>query len=290
MRVAMIGLGHMGRAMAERLAERGCELRVWNRSPGKAAGLRATVCDSPAEAARGSEFVLTSLAADEALREVLLGERGLLAGLDEGAVHAGTSTISYDFAAEVARLHAERGRGYVAAPVLGRPDAAAAGRLWVLAGGDERARKRCAPLFEAIGRGTFELAEPAQANLAKLAVNFLLAGTIELLGEAMALGDKGGIAPARLAELIGGTLFACPAIDGYAKRIAAREFEPAGFAMPLGFKDVRLAIAASEQLRAPLPSASVVHDRLLAALARGLDRLDWSALSTIARLASGLDQ
>jgi len=289
-RVAMIGLGHMGRAMAERLAERGCELRVWNRSPGKAAGLRATVCDSPAEAARGSEFVLTSLAADEALREVLLGERGLLAGLDEGAVHAGTSTISYDFAAEVARLHAERGRGYVAAPVLGRPDAAAAGRLWVLAGGDERARKRCAPLFEAIGRGTFELAEPAQANLAKLAVNFLLAGTIELLGEAMALGDKGGIAPARLAELIGGTLFACPAIDGYAKRIAAREFEPAGFAMPLGFKDVRLAIAASEQLRAPLPSASVVHDRLLAALARGLDRLDWSALSTIARLASGLDQ
>jgi 3-hydroxyisobutyrate dehydrogenase-like beta-hydroxyacid dehydrogenase len=286
--IAVIGLGQMGRAMAERLAARGFELRVWNRTRDKAAGMRATVCDSPAEAARGAELALTSLSADPAVRAVVLGRDGLLDGLGEGAVHVGTSTISYQLAGELARIHAERGRAYVAAPVLGRPDAAASGRLFVLAGGEERARQRCRALFDAISQGSFDFADAPRANLAKLVANMMIGGIIELLGEVMALGEKGGIPPGRVLDLLTGTLFGCPAIEGYGRRIAERSFEPAGFPMALGLKDVELALAAGHDLTVPLPAANVVRDHMLAALARGLQRFDWSGLTAASRAEAGL--
>jgi 3-hydroxyisobutyrate dehydrogenase-like beta-hydroxyacid dehydrogenase len=171
---------------------------------------------------------------------------------------------------------------------LGRPDAAASGRLFVLAGGEERARQRCRALFEAIGQGTFDFAEAPLANLAKIVANLMLAGIIELLGEVMALGEKGGIPPGRVVDLLTGTLFGCPAVAGYGRRIAAGSFEPAGFHMALGLKDVELALAAGDDLRVPLPAANVVRDHMLAALARGLERFDWSGLTTVARAEAGL--
>ncbi len=286
--IAVIGLGHMGRAMAERLAERGFELRVWNRTRERADGLAARACDDPAAAAEGAEVVVSALADDRAVREVALGARGILAGLGAGAVHVGTSTISRGLSEELARAHAARGRSYLAATVLGRSDAARAGRLFVFAGGDDAARERARPALEALGQRTLPFADAAQAALAKILVNLMLAGTIELLGEVLALGEKGGIDPARTASLLADTLFGCPAIAGYGERIAARAFTPAGFAMPLGLKDVELALSTGGELRVPLPAASVVRDHLLAALARGLADHDWSALTTAERAAAGL--
>jgi 3-hydroxyisobutyrate dehydrogenase-like beta-hydroxyacid dehydrogenase len=288
MTVAVIGLGGMGRAIAERLSARAFTLRVWNRTRQKAEGLNATVCDSPAEAARGAALVLTSLAADDAVRDVVFGGGGLLEALEGDAVHVGASTISLQLGRELAQAHGERGKGYVSAPVIGRPEAARQGKLFVLAGGDEPLRARCQPLFEAIGQGRFDFPEAAQANLAKILANLMLAGTIELLGEVFALGEKGGLAAGRALEVLAGTLFGCPAIEGYGRRIADRQFEPAGFRMALGLKDVELALAAGREVHAPLPAANVVHDHLLTALARGLERLDWSGVTTIARMEAGI--
>ena len=288
MKVAVVGLGHMGRGMAERLEARGAELRVWNRTRDKAGGLAATVCATPAEAARGAAVIVTSLSADDAVRAVVYGEDGILRALDENAVHVGTSTISHALAGELVSAHDERGRAYVSAPVLGRPDAARSGALYVLAGGRDEARRRARPLFEMIGQRTFELPDAAHANVAKILANLMLGGTIELLGEVLALGEKGGLAPERTADILTSTLFACPAIEGYARRIAGRSFEPAGFRMALGLKDVELALALGDELRVPLPAANVVRDHMLATLARGLDRLDWSGLAMATRFDAGL--
>jgi 3-hydroxyisobutyrate dehydrogenase-like beta-hydroxyacid dehydrogenase len=287
-RVAVIGLGQMGRAMAERLLARGFEVRVWNRTRDRAEGLKAVVCETAADAARGSELVLTSLASDDAVHQVVFAPDGVLAGLGEGAVHVGTSTISHQFAAVLARSHEAHGRGYVSAPVLGRPDAATAGKLFIFAGGSEPARQHCQPVFEALGQRTFDFPEAPVANLMKICANLMLAGTIELLGEVIALGEKGGLAPQRTVETLTGTVFGCSAVDGYGRRIVEGKFEPAGFRMALGLKDVELALGAGDELRMPLPAANVVRDHLLAALARGLESLDWAGLTRVVRAEAGL--
>jgi 3-hydroxyisobutyrate dehydrogenase-like beta-hydroxyacid dehydrogenase len=288
MQVAVIGLGGMGRAMAERLVQMGFSLKAWNRSPGRAEGLPVTLCETAAEAARGAEVVVSSLASDEAVREVVAAPQGILAGLGRSAVHVGTSTISYELGAALARSHGERDRRYLSAPVLGRPDAAADGKLFVFAGGDESARQQCRPVFEALGQRTFDFPDAPRANLAKIVANLMLGGIVELLGEAIVLGEKGGIAPARTVELLTETAFGCPIIEGYGKRIADGAFEPAGFRMALGLKDVELALSAGDRLRTPLPAANVVRDHLLAALAGGLEKLDWAALTQVLRHEAGL--
>jgi 3-hydroxyisobutyrate dehydrogenase-like beta-hydroxyacid dehydrogenase len=287
LQVAVVGLGNMGRAIAERLHAQGFTLRVWNRTKTRADGLGIPPSSSPAEAVGGADIVLTSLADDAAVRTVVF-DGGLLTALDERAVHVGASTISYELGAELARAHAERGRAYLASPVVGRPDAAAAGKLFVLAGGEEALRSRCQPVFDAIAQRTLTFADAPSANLAKLLMNLMLSGTFALIGEIMTLGEKGGIAPSRVVELLTSTLFGCPAIDNYANRIAKREFEPAGFRMPLGLKDVELALAAGKELRVPLPSAGVVRDQFVTALAHGYEQLDWSALTIASRLMAAL--
>jgi 3-hydroxyisobutyrate dehydrogenase-like beta-hydroxyacid dehydrogenase len=289
MLVAVIGLGQMGRAMATCLVEHGFELRVWNRSPAASAGLvGVTVCTSAAEAAQGSKFVVSSLSADEAVQEVLLEEGGLLAALPEDCVHIGTTTISHGFARELAKEHSRAQRAYLAAPVVGRPDAAAAGKLFILAGGDEPLRRRCRPVLEALGQRTFDFADAGRAHLAKILVNFMLAGNIELLGEVFALGEKGGIAPARAFEILSQTLFGSPAVEGYGRRIAEQQFEPAGMRMALGLKDVELALSAGHDMQVPLPTANVVRDHYLTALASGLENYDWSGLTEVVRSEAGL--
>ncbi|HVX93766.1 MAG TPA: NAD(P)-dependent oxidoreductase [Polyangia bacterium] len=288
--IAVVGLGRMGRQMAMRLAGAGFALRAWNRTRARADGLGAAlVCASPREAAAGAAIVVTSLADDAAARAVVLGEEGVLAGLDERAVHVSTSTISPGLGRTLAEAHRARGRAFLASPVLGRPDAAGSGQLTLLLGGDDDAIARAQPALAALGRAQLRAGDAFQAQLTKVIANFMIAGTIELLAEATTLGEKGGIAPASLVRTLSSTVLSSPIVDGYGKRMAAREYQPAGFAVPLGLKDVELALSSGRELRVPLPAAGVVRDHLLGALARGRDGWDWTALASVVRENSGLD-
>ena len=287
--VAFVGLGQMGRAMARRLAGAGFRLRIWNRTRARAEELGSgEVCDTPAQAAAGADLVLSSLADDRAVRDVVLGTDGVVAGLDRGAVHVGTSTLSLRLVDELVPAHSAVGGAFVASPVLGRPDAAARGELWLLTGGDEESLRRAAPALACLGQGQLPLGTPRQAMLAKLLANFMIAGTIELLAEAVTLGEKGGVAPPALIELFTKTLFGSPIVTGYGGRIAAGQFKPAGFTVPLGLKDVELALEAAHDLQSPLPVASIARDHLIAALAHGRADWDWGALATAVREAAGL--
>ena len=281
MKVGFIGLGRMGAGMAASLVKAGHDVTVFNRTRVKtdeviALGARAAA--TVAEACQG-EAVMTMLANDEAVGSVVYDEGGVLASLAEGAIHISASTISVDLSRRLSQSHASRRQRYVAAPVFGRPEVAAAGQLVVVAGGADDVIGHAAPLFDAIGRQTFIMSEtPDLANLVKLSGNFLIAAVIESLGEAMALVGKAGIDRHRYLDLLTSTLFSAPVYKTYGGLIAAERFEPAGFAAPLGHKDIRLTLAAAEELRVPLPLASLLRDRFLTLLAHGGEVLDWSAI------------
>jgi 3-hydroxyisobutyrate dehydrogenase-like beta-hydroxyacid dehydrogenase len=286
MRVAFYGLGRMGRPMAANLVAAGHEVFAWNRTPGKAPP-GARECGSVREAASGAEVAITMLADDVAVETIA---RDLLGALGSGAVHCGMSTISVQLSRKLAQEHAQRGQRYVAAPVFGRPEAAAARKLWIVPAGEKDAMERCQPLFDALGQGTLPMGEvPEHASLTKLCGNFVIASLIEMFGEAFAVGEKAGLDPSRLAETLVKILFAgAPIPSGYASRVARTEFEPAGFAMALGLKDVSLALKAGEELKAPLPLASLLRDHFLASLARGRESWDWGGMAAVLREEAGL--
>lgn len=290
MKVGFIGLGAMGAAMAANLLEAGHAVTVWNRSPAPAEALAAqgaTVAKLPAEAA-GGEAVLSMLANDQAVRAVIL-DGGVLDAMAPGTVHVNHATVSVALAKELAGMHARRDVGYIAAPVFGRPDVAAAGKLNILAAGEAARIDQVRPLLEAMGSRVWPLGEaPERANVAKIAGNFMLASAIESMAEASALTRAHGISAADFLEVMTSTLFAAPAYQGYAKLIAERRFKPAGFTLPLGYKDVGLALAAGEAARVPLPFAGVLRDSLLEALAGGDEDRDWSALSQVAARRANL--
>jgi 3-hydroxyisobutyrate dehydrogenase-like beta-hydroxyacid dehydrogenase len=285
--IGFIGLGRMGRPMAANLVAAGFDVRVWNRTPGKAPP-GAVECASPREVAEQCALVATMVADDAALERVAFGEQGLLAGLRRGSIHVSMSTISVALSRRLREAHRAAGQGYVAAPVFGRPEAAQKKQLWIVCGGEQKDLAACERLFAALGRGTFPVDEAPQANVVKLTGNFLIAVTIESAGEAAALVEKAGLDPRKVMEFFAGTMFACTAFTGYAARVATTEFEPAGFAMPLALKDMTLALQAGQEVRAPLPFASLIRDRLLAALARGREGWDWSGLASVAREDAGL--
>jgi 3-hydroxyisobutyrate dehydrogenase-like beta-hydroxyacid dehydrogenase len=291
MDIGFIGLGNMGRGMAANLIKAGHSVTVYNRSPGKAEALvtqGATAAGTVAEASRG-EVVFTMLADDRAVEAVTFGDDGIVASLPPGATHVSSSTISIALSERLAAAHAEAGQRYAAAPVFGRPEAASAAKLFVIAAGARQALQPLSPLFEAIGQRTLVVSEqPHTANLVKLSGNFLIASAIEAIGEAVALVAKAGVDRQQYVDILTSTLFAAPAYQTYGGLIARRQFEPAGFAASLGLKDVRLALAAGEQLQVPLPLASLLHDRFLTLVATGGGHLDWSALATLAGRDAGL--
>lgn len=290
MKVGFIGLGQMGHGMASNLLNAGLEITVYNRSPGKAKDLVARGAHealSVADACRG-DAVMTMLADDKAVEDVALGEGGIAANLARSAIHISSSTISVGLSERLARAHAAAGQRFVSAPVFGRPDAAAAGKLFVAAAGASDTLKDCAPLLEAIGQRTIILSSTASsANLVKLSGNFLIASVIESLGEAMALVGKGGIDLNEYVDLLTSTLFPAPVYKTYGGLIAGGKFEPAGFAAPLGQKDIRLTLAAAEALHVPMPVASLLRDRFLTLMAHGGETLDWSAIGKLAAKDSG---
>ncbi|HXU39708.1 MAG TPA: NAD(P)-dependent oxidoreductase [Blastocatellia bacterium] len=296
MKVGFIGLGNMGKGMARNLLKAGHSVTVYNRTRRRADDLKqegANVADSPADASRG-EIVITMLADDHALGQMVFGadgSAGILSALDSNAIHISMSTISVALSDKLAAAHASTETGYVAAPVFGRPAAAEAAQLFIMAAGPADALDRCRPLFDTVGRQTFIVGEkPSSANLLKLIGNFMLASAIETLGEAFALGRKGGLDPALLLEVLAGTLFPAPVYKNYGGMIARQEFEPAGFKLPLGLKDVRLVMEAAEALNVPMPVASLVRDHFISALARGWKEKDWSAVSLVSAEAAGLSK
>ena len=293
MEIGFVGLGNMGHGMAANLLKAGHHVTVYNRSPAKAQDLAqqgATIARTVAEACGGA-VVFTMLADDHAVENVTFGDDGIpgiLASLEPGATHVSSSTISVAMSERLAAAHADAGQHYVAAPVFGRPEAAAAAKLFVITAGDPQVLQPLVPLFDAIGQRTFVVSEqPHAANLVKLSGNFLIASAIESVGEAVALVAKAGVDRQQYVDILTSTLFAAPAYQTYGGLIARQEFEPAGFAATLGLKDIRLVLAAAEGLQVPLPVASLLRDRLLTLVATGGGQLDWSAVSTLADRDAG---
>ncbi|HZV64863.1 MAG TPA: NAD(P)-dependent oxidoreductase [Telluria sp.] len=295
MKIGFIGLGAMGSALALNLVRSGYELQVYNRNPDRVAPLRnagATVAASPAQAAYGADLVFTMVADDDALKAVTLGAVGLVAGLKQDAVHVSMSTIGVATAQELAALHRNAGLGFVSAPVFGRPDAAAARMLFIMAAGEEPHLKAALPLLEQLGQSVGIVgSDPSQANLVKLIGNFMLSVIIETLGEACGVAGKAGIDPEHLISLLTGASFNAGPYKVYGGLIAAQRFQPPGFALPLGQKDNRLMLQAAEALGVPLPLASLVHDRFLALRSRGVGAdYDWSALALGALADAGQEK
>ena len=293
MRVGFIGIGRMGSAIAGRVLEAGNVLTVWNRTPEKTADLArggAHVASSVAEACAGAEVVMTMLANDEVLLEVALGPGGIVESLENGATHVTMGTHGVDAVRTLTDAHAEAGQILVAAPVLGRPDVAAAGQLGIVAAGPADALRRCQPLFEAIGRRTFEAGDrPESATSIKLANNFALGAAIEAMAEAFALVRSYSVEPALFNEVLTEGLFAAPAYKVYGTIIVEEDYDRVGFTVELALKDVDLTLAAAGHAHVPLPTAGVLRDRLLTAIAHGDGERDWAVLAREQARLSGLD-
>jgi 3-hydroxyisobutyrate dehydrogenase-like beta-hydroxyacid dehydrogenase len=290
--VAVIGLGTMGRPMAANLLAAGFPLTVYNRTPARAELLAAggaSVAASPAEAAARARIVITMLADDQAVDAVVFGERGLLAGMSPGAIHAGMSTVEPATSRRLAAAHRAQGSEYVAAPVFGRPETAEQAKLYVIAAGPAGAVETVLPVLQALGRGVSRAGdEPGRANIVKLAGNFLLAAMLEALAGAFAFVEKAGLDRLAVLQALNGALFGSPLYQANGERMIRGTFSPAGFQLALGLKDVRLILRTADQLGVPMPLAGLAHDHFLSAASRGLGHLDWTAVSELLREAAGL--
>lgn len=290
--LGFIGLGSMGLPIATNLIESGYKLRVYNRTPQKAQPLAekgAEVVDSPASVVEPGGIAITMLANDQALEAVVLGNDGILNKLGTGGIHLSMSTVSPATAKSLAQQHEKQGSHYLAAPVFGRPDAATARKLWIALSGNGVAKERVRPILDKLGQGIFDFGEEAgSANVVKLAGNFLIISAIEAMAEAFTLAEKNGIDRTTIANLFAQTLFACPIYQNYGRAIAQEHYEPAGFKLSLGLKDVTLALQTARESQMPLPLASLLHDRLIAAVAKGKGDIDWTGLALSISEEAGL--
>jgi 3-hydroxyisobutyrate dehydrogenase-like beta-hydroxyacid dehydrogenase len=293
-RVAFIGLGSMGQPMALNLAGAGCDLMVYNRTSARAEKLiqaGARVAGSPQEAVRDADVAITMLSDDAAVEQIVFGTdggHGALQTLKPGSVHVSMSTISVALSARLAGAHASARQAYIAAPVFGRPDAAAAGKLWIVAAGPQDLIDKCRPLFEAMGQGVFPVGEnPASANLIKIGGNFMIASLLETLGEGFALVRKYGIDPEQFLTIMN-SLFRSPVIENYGSIMAREKYHQAGFTLRLGLKDIRLVMNAADESGTPMPLASLMHDRFLTGVARGRGEIDWSGIASLIAEDAGL--
>ena len=290
--IGFVGLGNMGHPMAANLLKAGYSVRAWDRTSARAAVLAAqgaTSASRPEGVAEAGALVISSLSNDRALEEVVGVNHVMLRRLGPGGIHVSTSTVVPGTSRRLAEGHKHFGVTYLAAPVLGRPDAAAAAKLWIFLSGQAEAKERAQPVLRALGQGVFDLGEDSgAANVVKLACNFLLASVIEAMAEAFTLAEKNGIDRRRLADLLVQTVFGCPAYRSYGPQIAEQRYEPALFKLALGLKDVSLVLQTAASSKVPMPLASLLHDHLLAAEAKGRGDLDWTGLAGEASEAAGL--
>ena len=283
MQIGFIGLGNMGAPIAANLLRAGHDVAVWNRTRAKAKALvdaGAAWAPTPKAAASGRTAVFTMLADDSALDAVVTGENGLAAGLGTTTLHVSMSTIAVDTADRIPAAHRALGQRFLCAPVFGRPAAAAAAKLFIVAAGESENFKTVNPLFEAVAQRVFYVgSSPSAANLIKLCGNFMVLSAIEALSEAMTLAEKGGVPKLQLLEVLTGSLFDCPLYRTYGEIVSEERFRPAGFAAPLGLKDMRLVGQSADSLRVPMPLLSVLRDHLLQTIAQEGEDVDWSAIA-----------
>jgi len=291
MNIGFIGLGKMGRVIAGRLIGAGHQVRVWNRSPKAVEELVAKGAEAaarPADVAR-ADFLVSMLANDDAVRSVFIDE-GVLDAATPGLIHLNLATVSVALAEEFAAAHRKRNLGYIAAPVFGRPDAAAEGKLNIVVAGDPTAIERAQPILSVIGQKTWPIGDRAErANAVKIAGNFMIASAIETMGEAVALTRAHGINAADFLNILTSTLFAAPSYKLYGGMIAAEKYQPAGFTASLGLKDIRLALAAADAHNVPMPFASALRDNFMELIATGGGESDWATLAVLAAHRAGLD-
>lgn len=290
--VAVIGLGNMGTPIARNLLSSGYSVTVFNRSRDKAeplAALGAKIADSPAQAVAAGGVAVSLLSNDAVLEQAVLGEGGFIDSLGEGGLHISMSTVSPAISRKLAAEHARRGSLFVAAPVFGRPDAAAARKLWICLSGAQAARNRARPILEALGQRVQEFGDaPDAANIVKLSGNFMILSAIEAMAEAMALCEKNGIDRRAVYDFFTSANFACPAYQAYGRILAERTYDPAGFVLELGMKDIRLARETAAASKVPMPVADFLFLRLQEAVARGRGQLDWSAIELATAEAAGI--
>ncbi|MDF5717856.1 MAG: NAD(P)-dependent oxidoreductase [Rhizonema sp. NSF051] len=290
--VGFIGLGNMGLPMAGNLIEAGYTLKVYNRTPEKAEPLvkrGAKLVSHPQEVAEPGGIVITMLSNDEVVADIVSEETGMLAHLGSGGIHVSMSTLAPATAHQLAEHHQQHGVTYIAAPVFGPPEAAAARKLWIYLSGSQAAKERVQPLMKALGQGVFDFGEEVgAANVVKLAGNFLLGAAIEAMAEAFAFAEKNGIERTKIADTIAHTLFACPAYERYGKLIAQHNHETPYLKLSLGLKDNDLVLQTAAASKTPMPLASMLHDRFISAIAKGRADLDWTALSLGASEDAGL--
>jgi len=291
--VGFIGLGGMGSAMAANLIKAGFALRVYNRTPDKARALvemGAAQADTPGGAVARGGLVVSMLTNDQALEEVTLGENGLAEALGACGVHVSMSTVAPDTSRRLAQRHAALGGHFVAAPVFGKPDAAAARKLWIATSGPEEAKARVRPLLDAMGQGVYDFGEDAgAAGVVKLTGNFLLGAAIEAMGEAFTLAQQSGIDRQAVFALFSETLFNCPVYKNYGKMIAAEHYQPVGAVPSLIRKDFGLVLAEAKTRNVPMPLAGLVHDRLTSMVAKGREDRDWAGFAGEISESAGLE-
>jgi 3-hydroxyisobutyrate dehydrogenase-like beta-hydroxyacid dehydrogenase len=291
MKVGFVGLGKMGTGMVRSMLRAGHQVSVYNRTRNKVEALAkegAQAAASLAEVCRASEAVFTMLSDDSAVENVVFSEGSLAASLGGDTVHISSSTIGTAMARRLTAEHLRRQQGFVSAPVFGRPDVAETGKLLVVAGGPSGLVERLRPIFETVGRQTFLAGdEPWQANAVKLCGNFMIAGMLEAFGEAMANLRKAEVGPHLFLDVMNG-LFGSPVYANYGRIIADERFEPAGFELRLGFKDIRLVLETAQECGAPMPMASLMRDHFLSAMALGQEKLDWSSIAKVSARNAGL--
>jgi len=280
----------MGLPMATNLIRAGYVVRVYNRTPGKAlslAGLGAEITPDIKAVVEPGGILVTMVSDDLALEEIALS--GAIDRMAPGGVHISMSTVSPAVARKVARQHEALGVYYVAAPVFGRPEAAAARKLWICVSGAEEARQKVAPVLEALGQKVFEFGEdPGAANVVKLAGNFLIGSALEAVSEALTLAEKNGIDRGRFVDLMGQTLFACPVYQNYGRALAEERYQPPGFRLALALKDINLVMGTAASSTVPMPLASLLHDRMLSGVAKGRGGMDWSVIGLEVMEGAGL--
>jgi 3-hydroxyisobutyrate dehydrogenase-like beta-hydroxyacid dehydrogenase len=278
-KIGFIGLGSMGTPMAKNLLRAGYQLQVYNRTLSKADELGAGVikCQTPAKAADGVDVIITMVSEDEVLKEIVLGEEGILKTMAKGALHISMSTVSPDTAEFLSAKHHEAGNSYLASPVFGRPEAAAAKKLWICVSGDQTSKEKAKSILENLGLGITDFGESAGgANVVKIAGNFMIIASLEMMAEAFTLAEKNGLDRTKVSEFFGSTLFNAPLFQNYGRAIAGKQYRPVGFKSKLGYKDARLAFKLSQASEVPMPIAAAVHNRLLAAVAKGWGEADWA--------------
>jgi 3-hydroxyisobutyrate dehydrogenase-like beta-hydroxyacid dehydrogenase len=278
-KIGFIGLGSMGLNMAKNLINAGYHLQVYNRTALKANELDAvhiTKCKTPADAAVGVPVIISMLTDDEVVVETTTGENGLLKALPKDGVHISMSTISADTSEQLAKQHKDSGSAYVAATVFGRPEAAATKKLWICLSGDHKAKEIARPVLEHLGQGIFDFGESAgAANVVKITGNFMIMSLLETMSEAFTMAEKSGIDRTKVADFFSSTLFNTPIYQGYGKLIAGKQYEPVGFKAKLGYKDARLALKLAQKSETPAPVCTLVHNRLLALVAKNRGDADW---------------